>query len=91
MIQEIKGIVEGIANRINPKEESERIAIERLKICGACPLKGINTCTRCGCNLITVARATFQKDCPIGKWKRASRNPYNDGLPIKEEDNGKVE
>jgi hypothetical protein len=87
MIQEIKGIVEGIANTINPKEESERIAIARLTICGGCELKRITTCGKCSCQLQTIARATFQKDCPLGKWKRASRNPYNDGLPITDQDN----
>lgn len=91
MIQEIKGIVEGIGNRINPKEESERIAIARSRICNECPFKKIITCGKCGCSLPTMQRATFQKDCPIGKWKRASRNPYNDGLPKPIQEDGKVE
>ena len=45
---------------------------ERARICGVCPFKQKERCTRCGC-FIDAKVALLSSECPIGKWP-SSRN-----------------
>lgn len=73
-------ILEGIRNKVFPREEVEIIASKRLNICRACEYDSINArsrgykssridehCIQCGCPLSTKVRA-LSKGCPLDKW-----------------------
>lgn len=91
----IKGIIEGIVNTVQAKEEVEKIASHRRSICNRCVHNSENAkdyksilpythCTICKCNLTWKTHA-LSESCPIKKWK---------AVATEEEDNeiqGKIE
>jgi hypothetical protein len=78
---DVKGILQGIYNKVYVKKWIEEVSKERLEICAACDLnsekakkKGYVThrpdihCTDCGCNLELKTRC-MDCACPIKKWE----------------------
>lgn len=76
---DFKGLLEGINNSIFVKEEIEKIAEERTKICKGCPhysknIPGANVirkdgfCEDCGCNIYLKSRSP-SSHCPLGTPK----------------------
>jgi len=62
-----KAIIEGIGNTIFKKEETEKLATERLAICQQCKHYTGKTCSYCGCYTAFKIRQNTEK-CPVGKW-----------------------
>ena len=62
----LASILIGIANWVEPKEEIEKLAEKRLKICGKCQ-DDLFMCNECGCVLSFKVRSP-KATCPLNKW-----------------------
>ena len=92
----IKHILEGIVNTIQAKEEVEKVATERMKICGPCKFNSANTnkksirpdthCTLCGCNLVLKTHS-LSSSCPIKKWPALATEEEGEEIEKKLESN----
>mgnify|MGYP006863135444 CR=1 FL=1 len=75
----IPEILEGWKNLVLPDSRTEKMALERLKICGDCDqnttspkLSMVSRCKACGCVLEAKARS-IQSECPKNKWQHLEK------------------
>lgn len=78
---DIKGIIEGVVNKVVAKRWVEEVSADRMFICNKCDLFSENAkqksgyttirpdphCTECGCNLELKTRC-MSCSCPLNKW-----------------------
>ena len=61
-------IIAGWKNYIFPNKDIEKLAIDRMEICLACPkLKDNKRCAMCGCFMPAKVRSELST-CPLKKW-----------------------
>lgn len=60
---------------MNPSEEKQKIADQRIAVCNDCPFRVYNDignfyyCGKCTCPLKGKVYSPIEKSCPEGKWE----------------------
>ena len=73
MIKKVTEIFNAWKVSMNPSEEQEQIAQERLAVCETCEFKKdepVLHCGACGCPLGKKVFSQVPRSCPKGKWNR---------------------
>jgi len=73
MIKKVTEIFNAWKISMNPSEDQQDIAAERLEICLTCEFKREEpflSCSACGCPLKKKVHSQIPRSCPKGKWNR---------------------
>jgi len=75
MLSKFLEITKSWITAINPSDEQQRIADQRIAVCNECPFRKYNDvgdfyyCGKCGCPLKSKIYSPVEKSCPEGRWE----------------------
>ena len=75
MLSKFLEITKSWITAINPSDEQQRIADQRIAVCNTCEFRKYNDvgdfffCGSCGCPLKGKIYSPVEKSCPKGKWE----------------------
>jgi hypothetical protein len=75
MLSKFLEIATSWARALNPSEEQQKIAEQRIAACNDCPFRKYNDignyyyCGKCGCPLSGKIYSPVEKSCPDNRWE----------------------